>query len=436
MKSPGTQYGEGTGSRVLFIGCLAVVLWAPLPFGSVEAWAIGVLRVVVFCLVGAWGVTSAVSGRLRVSRDVIQFVPYSAAILALFQFATGTSVDPFLSLQAAAGFLTLGLFLSLSLLSLDSAGRITIAANVLFWFGFALSVAAILQFLSGTHSVFWLRDSGVGSLYGTFVNKNHFAGLMELLLPIGLGQLAAGSIPRDRRTLTAFAVIIMGTAIVMSRSRTGMLCLAAQILFVGIWALVWRVSRGRDRQPAGLAVLLVTIVACIAVAVVWIGAEPVGDALSRLPSEIESTDLASRPMIWQATWDMFRASPIAGIGLGAYGTAITSHWHASELYVLLYAHNDYLQVLSDAGVIGAVLAILCLVSLLRSFIRGIQLTDSRLRGIALGVGAGCFGLLIHSFVDFNLQIPSNALAFLYSTALLSRSSSTFASRWDLVGQVV
>lgn len=90
---------------------------------------------------------------------------------------------------------------------------------------------------------------------------------------------------------------------------------------------------------------------------------------------------------------------------------------------MLYAHDDYLQVVADGGIPGALLAILFVGVVGTSLVRAVRIGDPVLRGVALGAGAGCVGLLIHSVVDFNLQIPSNAIAFLFASAMVVRASS-------------
>ncbi len=134
----------------------------------------------------------------------------------------------------------------------------------------------------------------------------------------------------------------------------------------------------------------------------------------------------SRLEIWRATGSLISAHPVTGSGIGTYGTAILPHWSSTEYSTLLYAHNDYLQVLADAGVVGALLAILLVGVVGVALARSIHITDPGLRGVALGAGVGCIGLLMHSVVDFNLQIPANAIAFLFASVVLVRASSTAA----------
>lgn len=418
-----TERAKGSAlSALAFAGVVGLVLWAPLPFGSVEPWAVGVLRVGACLLVALWAVAGAASGRFVVPVDPIVAVLYAAAILAFAQWATGSSKDPFASFQAGVTLTAFATVFALSLSVLDRPTRLHHAAVTLFWYGFVVSIVGVLVYLSGTRKLFWIRDSPAETFFGPYVNKNHFAGFVELLLPLGLGPLAVGAVARDRRPLVIFGAVVMGTALVLSRSRAGLFCAGAELFVLVSVALALGGSRVSDQHKAGRSVAILVIVACVAFGVLWLGAEPVSQAFGSLPGDIASTDTMSRQQIWSSTAALGMANPITGAGLGAYGVAITTFWFASERAMLLFAHNDYLQVFSDAGAIGVVLAILYVVLLGRAFARGLRRIDLGLRGVALGAGVACFGLLLHSFVDFNLQIPANALLFLFVSALVSRAA--------------
>ena len=92
------------------------------------------------------------------------------------------------------------------------------------------------------------------------------------------------------------------------------------------------------------------------------------------------------------------------------------------------SHNDYLQVLADCGIVGGMLALWFIVSVFRAVVRGTRSRDPLLRGLALASGAGVFGMLVHSLFDFNLQIPSNALLFLFLSAVASSVGAIRVSR--------
>jgi O-antigen ligase len=117
------------------------------------------------------------------------------------------------------------------------------------------------------------------------------------------------------------------------------------------------------------------------------------------------------------TLDIIRDHPLVGTGLGAFGLAYTRYDTHNGLFRLEQAHNDYLQVLSDAGLLGALCGLFFIVALFRMGFQRRETDDVFRRGVAMGALAGCFAVLIHSFFDFTLHTTSNALLFLVLAAL-------------------
>ena len=114
---------------------------------------------------------------------------------------------------------------------------------------------------------------------------------------------------------------------------------------------------------------------------------------------------------------MVKQHPVAGVGLGAYQVAFTQYDLSSGTQRVEQSHNDYLQFLADAGVVGGVLAVLFLVILVLRGLKATGTEDLHRRAIAIGALTGCFGIVVHSLVDFNLQVTSNAQMFLALAAL-------------------
>jgi O-antigen ligase len=115
--------------------------------------------------------------------------------------------------------------------------------------------------------------------------------------------------------------------------------------------------------------------------------------------------------------DIIRDYPLIGTGLGSFGLAFTRYDTRSGFLRVEQAHNDYLQTLSDAGVVGALLGLFFIVTLFRQGLKRTASEDRFRRGVAVGALAGCFAVLVHSFFDFTLHTTSNALLFLVIAAL-------------------
>jgi O-antigen ligase len=141
-------------------------------------------------------------------------------------------------------------------------------------------------------------------------------------------------------------------------------------------------------------------------------------ALSRLAGTVNSSDpTTGRAHFWSVTLRIIKEHPVIGTGLGSFGLAYTQYDSRNGTERLEQAHNDYLQVLSDAGFIGMCLGLFFIVVLFRNGFARRESEDTFRRGVATGALAGCFAVLVHSLFDFTLHTTSNALLFLILAAL-------------------
>jgi O-antigen ligase len=231
----------------------------------------------------------------------------------------------------------------------------------------------------------------------------------------------------------------MALAAIVSLSRGGMISLAAEMAFIGIMSAgsgnrsADRVNRSRLSSLLRPAALILVVICSISAGIFWMGPERIVDRITgQNPSgaaQSTETFFSSRGWIWRETVRMIGANPFIGVGLGAYETAYPIYSKddgaivVGKSFAVDRAHNDYLQVLADCGVAGAVLAVWFIVLTFQAVARGRRSRDPLCRALAIGGGAGIFGLLVHSVFDFNLQIPSNALLFLLLTAAVSQAGA-------------
>jgi O-antigen ligase len=250
---------------------------------------------------------------------------------------------------------------------------------------------------------------------------------MELAIGLPLGLLFAGAVKKDLLPLSLFAAVVMAVALVATASRGGVLGLGAELLFLtGLTALARRkgadaAARGDGGEGAArplllrraglqLALGLALLVAVLAFA----GDELVSRTMETITSENVTSD---RTTFWRGTREIIRERPWLGAGLGAFGVAYTRHDPTPGGARLDQAHNDYLQILADAGIGGGLLGLVFLASLFRQGFARAGSADKFRRGVAAGALAGCFGVLVHSFFDFPLHLAAVALLFLVLVAL-------------------
>lgn len=423
--------------------CLAIVLSA-LAFGTVHSWSLGVLQASAGLVVFFWYVDAFRSKRFRVSRNVLQWPLVGLVLIGLVQLlplgagsgadagflgaesVRSLSLDPYTTRLVVVQIAALLVYFAAALAFIDTPRRLRLMARVIIIFGFLLAIFAMMQFFVSPDKIFGIRESTQSLGFGPFINRHHFAGYMELTMGLPLGLLLAGAIEGDRRLLYGFTAMLMGVALVMTNSRGGIISLGAEILFLFTVFLVrhWRRSRSEDGalgQAKRLRAVIVGAALCFALFVgifaasVFFGGEA---SLSRLLGTVNADDpTTGRAHFWSVTLDIIRDHPLVGAGLGAFGVTYTRYDTRNGLYRLEQAHNDYLQALSDAGIVGLVLGILFVVALFKMGFKRAESKDKFRRGIATGALAGCFAVLVHSFFDFTLHTTSNALLFLVLAAL-------------------
>jgi len=426
-------------SRFAFlIVCLAIILSA-LAYGTVHYWALalfflGGVTILVLWLIDSWSL-----GSFRISRNVLQLPLLGMVLLGVFQLlplrhpedvgthsiplVSSLSFDPystrFILIQVAA----LLLYFAAILVFTDTPKRLRLIVRTIIGFGFFLAILGLTQSFTSPDKVYWIREMPQSQAFGPFINRHHFAGYMELALALPLGLVFTGAIEKEKKFIYLFVAGLMAVALIMTNSRGGIISLVAEILFLVATMGFKRRHRKRDtgeKKPriksaamkAGLALAL--IVAMFG-GVVLMGGE---EALTRIVGSVNTDDpTTGRAHFWSVTIDIIKSHPIIGTGLGAFGVVYTGYDSRNGMYRLEQVHNDYLQVLSDGGIVGAVIGLFFVVSLFRmGFARRDSRDDFR-RGVATGALAGCFAVLIHSFFDFTLHTTANALLFLVLAAL-------------------
>ena len=423
--------------KAIVCGLLAVVVFTTLALGTVEAWSVAIFELIVVVLMLLWAAKVIVEKRIEI-RIPPAALPLGALVLVglaqsiALTGSSGQTSSLSMYVEATRGAVAVIFFLFVSFLIaanfFDTPQRLRTLANFLIIFGLALAVFALVQHFTWEGKLYWMRpatSAGAGT-GGPFVNRNHFAGYMEMLIPIPVALAFSRATRGETRVFYGFAAAIMSIAEVASLSRGGMVSLASGLLFLAAISA----RRGRDgahpeRKSSFIlrpAFLIVVMLAAIASGVVWIGAD--FDILKRITHDPLTTTLATdRRAVWGDTLTMFRAHPILGIGLGAFETIYPIYGRGDGSFVIQFAHNDYLQVLSDGGIVGGAIALWFIIVIARAVMQVTRSADPFLRALGLGSAAGVFALLVHSLFDFNLQIPSNALLFLLLAAIVSRAGA-------------
>ena len=261
--------------------------------------------------------------------------------------------------------------------------------------------------------------------YGQFINANHFAFLMEMALGLTLGIAICRGASGGRLAIYLLAAVPMWVALVLANSRGGLISILCQFAFLAVLLVSRRAGRetagrfSRIQRVALQVVLVATLLIGAVATVVIVGGDPLAGRIDRLSLELDRNTAETftlRQNIWQATWELIKEHPVAGVGFGGYWIAITRYHHASGQTTPQQAHNDYLELLASGGLIGLAIGTWFVVVFVRAAYRKIRTADRYGRAVTLGALAGILTIAVHSLVDFGLHIPVNALV---STALVA-----------------
>jgi O-antigen ligase len=415
---------------------VAIVVSA-LAYGTVHYWALALFNLGALTILILWVIDGWHLGTFRVSRNLLQLPLLGTLILGLVQLlplramagdglsvgvTQALSLDPNATKLILVQISTLLVYFSATLVFTDTPHRLHVLVRTIMIFGFCLAIFGLTQSIATPTKVYWIRELSQSTAFGPFINRHHFAGYMELTIAIPLGLLFAGAVKKEKALLYLVVAGLMGVALVMTTSRGGIISLVAEIFFFVVVTAIWRPvrrgkrnKRGRVKAAAIRLALGVALLVALFLGVILLGGE---FSISRFIDSVNTDDpTTGRAHFWSVTLDIIKAHPFLGTGLGAFGVIYSHYDTRNGLYRLEQAHNDYLQVLSDGGVIGAALA-LCFVIILfhRAFVR-MKSRDVFRRGVALAALGGCFAVLVHSLFDFTLHTTSNALLFLVLAAL-------------------
>lgn len=424
-----------------------VIVGCTMAFGGVQPLAYTLMELGIYAAVLLLVLKQTRQGRINLPLPfwpllfallvVIQLIPLPlwlimklSALRSLGSVAGGPlagnitlSIYPHATLLALAKLVAyLGAFL-LAAYVFDSRKRKSALIQVLVLLGGFEAAYGMFQYLTGLQKIFaYTKVYDLSEATGTYINRNHFAGLLELTLPFvtasvfysfqlwSQGRLGGASRRHSaERTAAAyrslfysFLLVIMVLAVVFSRSRGG---IAATFLSLGFVIVLTQLKSRRDKVWASGVLLFL---ACVIGFGLWIGLGPV---LARF-DEGTSLGLGGRILLWKDELNAIRDYRIVGAGLGTFGDGFRRYQTTLADSFVEHAHNDYLQSTFETGVLGVMTLFLPILYLLIRMIISFMRDQRRYRGaVTLGCAGSVLALLLHSVTDFNLQISANALIF-------------------------
>ncbi len=400
----------------------AILLACPLAFGAVEPWSWTALALLAVLLLVLWGVGCVERGVLRILWSPLYLPAALFLLLGAIQLFGRLTPDPIATRESLLKLVTYLIFFFLGgeLLAGASEKPWRAVSFIALIYAFLLSLFAIVQFFSSPGLIYWsVKPRWGGWVFGPYVNHNHYAGLMELLIPVGAGYVLSRPKDHPARALLAFAVLVPVASVLLSGSRGGSIALLAESFILIVILL------GSARGQRMLASTVVLVVTAATLTFFWMDTGEISQRLATVFQIPHSTEVSfgGRKIVALDSLRILCDHPWLGTGLGSFATVYPYYQSLPSDEVWDHAHNDYAEALAETGIVGGALILSALAIFFHLALRNFR---DRLRQeegwVQLGAALGCCGLLVHSLFDFNLHIPANAVWFGLCAALATCGS--------------
>jgi len=417
--------------RGILLLVLATLVFAPLAFGAAYVWTFLVVEMLVLGIAAVW-LARLWGGH----KPKLLWPPLTWALLLFVLYAVGryfTSDNEYYARQELIRILVYSfLFLAVisNLYSQDEAETITYTLTAV---AVIASSYALVQYLHHSNRVWNLTSPYPGRASGTYINPDHFAGFLELVLPLPLAFLLAARIGVITRVVLAYALVSILAGLTVTFSRGGWLAAISGILMLLGFLLCHRNHRLR-----AFLILLVLVGGGIVAAFILSS----NIAYMRRVAKPDDTgpavmDVSSRLQTWSGAVHMWEEHPWWGVGPGQFDTHFRMYRPERLQVRPEHAHDDYLELLTDFGLVGGVIVlggiVIFIIGLVRTWPHVRRDENDFGSGMStryaffLGGVSGLFALAVHSLVDFNLHVPANALTCVVVLALVA-SNLRFATK--------
>jgi O-antigen ligase/tetratricopeptide (TPR) repeat protein len=397
------------------IAVIFLVIFPAIAYGAVETWSMTVIHLMV---ISSLAITSS---RLLSKRKILIYrSPIDAFILIFFTleiisiFGSAYPYNSYISILKSISYIIIFYYV---INNIRTKKQLILLAQTIVIF--ASLYATIALTLISDDFLGFKNFSNNEYITLTFVNRNHFAGFLEMVvwLAVGLAYINKGA----KRILYLFLATYMASAIFFSLSRGGMIGFTSSIFFIS--AIIFFVEKKKKHL-----LLIAEFTLLLTAIILMIGIDPI---ITRL-STLHDPEVAGQGRLeyWASTYKMIANNLWLGTGLGTYSAANPEYKtvYAANLFVS-HAHNDYLELAAEMGIIGFLSFATMLIALFYRIIKLVKAqSDKTLRVMGIIILTSIFSIIIHSVTDFNFHIPSNVILFTIISAMainmVSISSTT------------
>jgi O-antigen ligase/Tfp pilus assembly protein PilF len=443
---------------------LLILIFAPLAFGCADYWALAIVEIGAAAGLLFWAVYRRRSGEplvrvpglvpllLIVGWFFLQLVPLPAGLVAMISPSTHNAYQESAGVLQPVGWMPLTLhpeatlaellrlsgyvlFYVLSVHLLLERKRLQTTVNVVIGYTAALAFLAVFQRFNSNNRVLWIREIYEGGFYGPYINGNHMAGLLVMVLPLALVMFLYNRPPVRYQSMRDTAVeflthpslhvhMLLGlcsltcmVAIFLSLARGAIVsaCLSIGLMGLGVMKITRNWRRGTS---------IVVGAAVVIISVGWFGWGPIISTFDQLVDQHGRINMV-RPVVWQDSLGIVADFPVFGSGAGTYESIYPGYRSFTENVLFRHAHNDYIEFLVTGGV--------PLMILMGWFVAAVMVRTYRIYRrrrepyclfLYIGTFAGIVGIGLHSVVEFNFQNGANGLYFFFLVSLLVAAAHT------------
>jgi O-antigen ligase len=398
--------------KLIRVGLYGLFVLTVLAYGAVEVWSQSILEAGAGILFVVWAVIVFRNSSMTIRWNPLCWPLLGLLAIGLGQLAFRITPYPFLTRVELLKLIAFILVFFLSNQAFRERKDLDSLAWLLMFLCFGVSLFGIVQRFTSDGTIYWFQKLTLGGdPFGPFVNRNHFAGFAELTVPVGLALMIFRGLRRDMFPLAGLLTVVPVGALILSGSRGGIVSFAFQLVVLGLMAR----ARKRGIEPPRLAALALVGLAAIAL-IGWLGASKVIERFSTLHAG--DITLSRRATMVRGATHIFLSHPVMGCGLGSLVAVYPRFETVYDGLVVDHVHNDYVELLAEMGLLGALCGVAFLWILLREARKCFVAEQGHFsRAIHAAAITALCGLLLHSLVDFNLHIPSNVLLFLLQAHL-------------------
>ncbi len=453
-------------TKGIFMLFIFILIFAPLAFGTVEPWSLTIIEscsLLAFLLLLLGKLKSKETFFYEIPGSIpllcllaligIQLVPLPGSIIRIISPGTYNIYKDTIFLYEPMQWVSLSInkkatlmeflrvtayivFYVLTVQVLSKKDALKKTVTILTIFASLLSLFAILQHILPNNKIYWIRELTLGgSPFGPYVNRNHYAGLMEMLFPLVLSLFlfykphSTYKSLRDKTAeiftiqgtnvhiLLGFSAVLVATSIFLTLSRSGIVSLCISMIFFGL--LFFR--RGASKRR-GLIIIVVFVLVVLSVG--WFGWDPIIERFERLKNT-QGNISELRLSVWKDSRNIIGDFPLTGTGFGSFLNIYPKYRTLPVSEVAEHAHNDYIELLSEGGIFAF---FFCMCFLIILFYKSYRVFRKRreIYSINLYIASitGIISILIHSVTDFNLHIGANGLYFFSLAGLAVSSANT------------